>query len=470
MKTSSELCTQTLPEIAALIKQKKVSPVELTQAMLDRIEGLDQKLHSYITVTSGLAMQQARAAEQEISIGTYRGPLHGVPIAVKDLICTKDIRTTCGSKILANWLPKYDATVVEKLNAAGAVLLGKLSMTEFAGIGYHSSVQAPVNPWNPERWPGASSSGPGVATAASLCLGSLGSDTGGSIRFPSAACGIVGVKPTYGTVSRYGIFPLAESLDHVGPMARCVTDAALILGVIAGFDSRDPTSRRESVPDYLGTLHKPIKGLRIAVDEAPCAAAVDPDVRKAVLDAANVLNGLGARLHEVKLSGLEEAPTIWGTIFSAECAAAHEQTYLSRPNDYGSTFRQFIEDGLKVRGLDYAKAWVRRQKVCQMIDDLFEQVDLLLWPTMGAAALPLEEFSADGNLLPERALNLLRLTAPFSLTGNPVISLPCGFNREGLPLSIQIIGRRGEESTVMQTGYAYEQATEWHKQRPPYEE
>ncbi len=431
MATAAELCTKTLTDVAGLIKKKEVSPVELTQAMLDRISALDGKLYSYITVASDLALRQARAAEQEIIKGTYRGPLHGMPVAVKDLCYTKGIR-----------------------------------MTEFAYGGYHPSVHPPVNPWNPERWPGASSSGSGVATAASLCFGSLGSDTGGSIRFPSAACGIVGVKPTYGKVSRYGVFPLGESLDHIGPMTRSVADAAVILRAIAGFDPKDPTTRRETVRDYLDTVYNGVRGIRIGVDETYCTTGVDPQVSKAVLATTKVLQDLGASIREVRVSGIDEATAAGYTIIATETAAAHDQFYPSRADDYGPTFRAFLEDGAKLRGLDYAKAHVARQVVCRMVDDLLQQVDLLLCPSMPTVPVPLKDFSPQGILARERVEALLRHTIPFNLTGSPTISVPCGFSAEGLPLSLQLIGRHGEEGTVMQAGHAYEQATEWHNRRP----
>ena len=465
MATVAELCSKTLSEVAGLIKKKEVSPVELTQAMLDRIAALDGKLYSYITVTVDLALQQARAAEQEISKGTYRGPLHGIPIAVKDLCYTKGIRTTCASKILANWVPDYNATVVEKLAAAGAVLLGKLGMTEFALAGYHPSVHPPVNPWAADRWPGASSSGSGAATAASLCFGSLGSDTGGSIRFPSASCGIVGVKPTYGKVSRYGVFPLGWSLDHIGPMTRSVADAAVMLRAIAGFDPQDPTTRRVTVRDYLDTVYNGVKGIRIGVDEQYCTEGVDPQVSKAVLATPSVLKDLGASIHEVKVAGIGNDP-FWNTICAAETAAAHEQFYPARADDYGPTFRAFLEEGVKVSGIDYAKAQVKRQGLCRMLDDLLQKVDLFLCPSMSVVPMLLKDFPPDVILSPGVGTGLLRHTAPFDLTGSPTISVPCGFSAEGLPLSLQLIGRYDEEGLVMQAGYAYEQATEWHKRRP----
>jgi amidase len=466
MAVAAELCSKTLSAVAELIKQKDVSPLELTRAMLERIEALDRYWCSYVTVTADLALEQARRAEQEIVQGSYRGPLHGMPIAVKDLCFTKGIRTTCGSKILADWAPEYDATVVEKLTVAGAVLLGKLSLTEFAGIGYHPSVPTPVNPWDAQRWPGVSSSGSGVATAVSLCFGALGSDTGGSIRFPSAACGIVGVKPTYGKVSRFGVFPLCESLDHIGPMTRSVADAAVILRAIAGCDPRDPTTRRELVRDYLDTLYNGVKGLRVGVDEAYCTTGVDPEVSQAVLAAAQVLEDLGASLEAVKVADIEEAIDAARVIFAAEAAAAHQQTYPARADDYGPAFRALLERGAKISGAEYAKAWVVRQGVCRMLDDLFQKVDLLLCPAMPTAPMSLQDLPLQGIIPPERLGKLIRFTVPFNLTGSPTISLPCGFSAAGLPLSLQFVGRHGEEGTVLQAGYAYEQATEWHKRRP----
>jgi amidase len=466
MANVAELCTKSLMEVAGLIKKKEVSPVELTQAMLERIAAHDGKLYSYLTVTSELALQQARAAEQDITKGTYRGPLHGVPIAVKDLCYTKGIRTTCASKILADWKPDYNATVVDKLNAAGAVLLGKLGMTEFALAGYHPSIHPPVNPWAADRWPGASSSGSGVATAASLCFGSLGSDTGGSIRFPSACCSIVGVKPTYGKVSRYGVFPLGESLDHIGPMTRRVADAAAMLRVIAGFDPNDPTTRRETVRDYLDMVYNGVKGLRIGVDQDYCTKNVDPQVSKAVLATTTVLKELGAEIQEVTFAVSDQDLSDWFSICAAETAAAHQQFFPARANDYGPTFRSFLEEGVKVSGIEYVDATVRRQFIRRALDDLFQKIDLFLCPSTSVLPMPLSQFAPTATLSRESSRELLRMTAPFDLTGSPTISVPCGFSAEGLPISLQLVGRHSEEGLVMQAGHAYEQATEWHKRQP----
>lgn len=462
-----ELLTQTLTELASLIGSKKVSPVEVTRAMLDRISRLDRGLHSYLTVSSDLALQQAEVAEREIIRGAYRGPLHGVPIAVKDLCFTKDVRTSGASKIFADRVPDYDATVMVKLYEAGAVLLGKLSLTEFAGIGYHPTVKPPVNPWHPNHWPGSSSSGSGVATAASLCFASLGTDTGGSIRFPSAACGVVGLKPTYGRVSRYGVIPLAESLDHVGPMTRSVADAAAMLEVIAGFDMNDPTTLRAAVPDYSAALARGVKGLRIGVDQSFCTEGVDAELSAAILEAAGVLRELGAEIREVKFSQIEEAIGAWGVIFTAECGAAHEATFPARAEDYSPAFRGFLEAAPSVRGIDYAKANVARQFVRRSFDDLLQQVDLLLCPSMPLAPMPLDGKAVEEVVTPEVGHKLLRCTSPFSLTGSPTLSVPCGFTRAGLPLSLQLIARHGEESTLLQAGHTCEQATVWHRRRPP---
>ena len=268
---------KTITEIAPLLETKEISPLELTRAMLERIDTLDDELCSYNMITADFALEQAEKAEKAIQGGNYLGPLHGIPIGIKDLIFTKGIVTTCSSPILADWVPDHDATVMNKLNKSGAVMLGKLSMTEFALSGYHPDHEPPKNPWSKEHWPGVSSSGSGVATAASLCFASLGTDTGGSIRYPSAACGVVGIKPTYGKVSRHGVFPLAESLDHIGPITRSVADAAAVLQVIAGYDYQDVTSLDHPLPDYSASLGKCIKGLRIGVDEKYCSENVTPE-------------------------------------------------------------------------------------------------------------------------------------------------------------------------------------------------
>jgi amidase len=356
---------------------------------------------------------------------------------------------------------------VEKLAAAGAVILGKLNMTEFAYGGYHPSLSVPVNPWAPDRWPGASSSGSGVATAAALCFASLGSDTGGSIRFPSASCGIVGVKPTYGRVSRFGVFPLGESLDHIGPMTRRVADAAAVLGVIAGFDPRDPTTRRDAVPDYLAGLSTDLRGLTIALDERYCTEGTDPEVTRAVLAAAPVFRDLGARIHTVNVTGIVAAANDWYVVCAVEAAAAHEPYFPARANEYGPTFRSLLEDGARATGREYAKAQFRRQEIARIVDDLWQSADLLLCPSMPMPPPPLSELRPDSVLAADAVAPLLRFTAPFDFTGSPTISVPCGFTAAGgLPLSLQLVGRHGDEATVLRAGHAFEQVTEWHRRKP----
>ena len=314
--TDESLRFETLTQIGSRIERKQVSPVEVTRAMLDLIEEHDGRYKSYATIMADSAMTQARTAEQEIAQGRYRGPLHGVPIAVKDVCFTKRVRTMGGTRVLANFVPDFDATVVEKLNAAGAVLLGKLNLTEGAMGGYHPDRDIPVNPWDAGRWAGASSSGSGAATAAGLCYASLGSDTGGSIRFPSAACGVVGIKPTWGRVSRYGVHALAESLDHVGPMARSVADAGAVLQTISGVDPNDPTSLSDAVPDMLGGIDGGVEGVRIGLDQRYVTADVDADLADAVLARVRLLEEMGAQIVEVQMPNVEEYLDAWPTICS----------------------------------------------------------------------------------------------------------------------------------------------------------
>ena len=458
---TSEMFKKSLSEIASLIKSKDVSPVELTRGMLDRIESLDCSLHSYLTVTADLAIKQAQKAESEIVKGKYRGTMHGVPIAVKDLIYTKDALTTCASTILKDWVPDHDATVMTKLYDAGAVLLGKLSLTEFAGIGYHPTVPMPTNPWNTDYWAGSSSSGSAVATSASLCFGSLGTDTGGSLRFPASACGVIGLKPTYGRVSRYGVFPLAESLDHVGLMTRSVSDAALMLEVIAGFDPKDAVTLFDPVPDYCAALSAGIKGVKIGMDQSFCTEGMDSELSAAILSAADVLSSLGAEVRDVKFTHIQEAVDAWGVIFTSECGLSHEATFPSRAEEYSAAFRAFLEVAPNIRGIDYARAHVGRRLVCRTFENLFNEVDLLLLPTMPFAAMALEGRPVDEVVTPEVGNALLRCTSPFSLTGNPSISLPCGFSSKDLPFGLQLVGRHAEETTLLKAAYSYEEASDW---------
>lgn len=453
---------QTLMEIAQEIRRGAVSPVDVTQAMLDRIARVDGTLHSYTTVTADLALAQARAAEADIRRGDYRGPLHGVPIAVKDLCFTAGIRTTCGSALLDDWQPDHDATVVGKLRDAGAVLIGKVHMTEFALRWHRPDQPIPVNPWGADRWSGVSSSGSGVAVAAGLCYGALGTDTGGSIRFPAACNGVTGLKPTYGRVSRFGVFPLAETLDNVGPLTRSAADAAAVLQAIAGADPHDPTAARVAVPDYVAALTQGVDGLRVGVDEAYITALVDPAVRRAVLAAVEVLAALGAEVVPVTVPAVDQPIEDWITICSAEALAAHQATYPARADEYGP-FRQLLEQGAQVTGVAYAAAQIGRERFAAAFQTIFDTADVLVCPTMPMAA---PVIGADG--LPTVPSSVRsRFTYPINFSRNPTLSVPCGFDEDGMPLSLQLVGRHFEEATLCRLGHAFQDATDWHRRTPP---
>ena len=333
----------TLRDVARLIEARELSPVELTETLLDRIAEVDGRLKSYATVMRVQAMAAARAAETEIQGGRYRGPLHGVPIAVKDLCYTRGVRTMGALAVLRDFVPDFDATVVTRLQEAGAIILGKLNLTEGAMAGYHPDFDIPVNPWDAGLWTGVSSSGSGVATAAGLCFGSLGSDTGGSIRFPAAQCGLVGLKPTWGRVSRYGVLELAGSLDHIGPMTRSVADAAIMFEAIAGVDPNDATARAEPLEPVLGTLAEGVVGVRLGIDRRYASEGVDPAVSAAVSEAVDTLVQLGADVVDVEIPAAPFAD--WGTICSYEAARAHAENYPDRADEYGPYFGQFLANG-----------------------------------------------------------------------------------------------------------------------------
>jgi amidase len=453
-------------ELGARLRQKKLSSVDVTQAILGRIRTMNPRLHAYITVTEQAALRSAAQADVEIGAGRWRGPLHGVPVAVKDLCQTKDVLTTCASRVLRDWRPGSNATVVDRLEAAGAVLLGKLNMTEFAVAWYHPDLPVPLNPWDPALWPGASSSGSGIATAAGLCFASIGSDTGGSIRLPSASNGIVGLKPTWGRVSRHGVFPLGESLDHLGPMTRSVADAAIVLNAIAGHDPADETSLTAPVDDYLAATERGAKELRIGIDENFVGGGASPDVAAAITEAVRTFEQLGARIVNVTVPDTGPLLAAWTNICASETAAAHEATYPSRADEYGPGFRSFIKMGASVRGQDYAKAHILREAFTNRFQALFDQIDVLACPSMSVASLPANAMPADARDLfgPNP---LVRFTAPFNLSRNPTRSLPCGQSPSGPPPSLQLVGRHLGEATIVQAGAAFERATKWHQQRPP---
>ncbi len=454
-----------LVEAGRAIAARKLSSVELTTTMLDRIAALDPRLHAYATVTADLALERARAADAELAAGRARGPLHGVPVAVKDLCYTKGIPTGAGMAIHRGFRPDHDATVVVKLAEAGAVPLGKLQLTEGAFGAHHPEITRPVNPWQAGAWTGVSSSGSGVATASGLCFGSLGSDTGGSIRFPSTANGITGLKPTWGRVSRYAVFELAGSMDHIGPMTRSAIDAAVMLGAIAGVDANDPTASAEPVPNYLGGIDGGISGMRIGLDRALIAGA-DADVLRVIDDAERVLRELGARIVPVTVPAPDRVVAEWVTLCAVEAAVAHEATFPSRADRYGPVLRALLERGRSVDGLTISKIWTERQNFSGALATLMREVDLLLVPAMNRAALSWATIEAVGRD-PAEIAGRLRYTAPFDMSGSPTITLPGGFTAAGLPVGFQLVGRHFDEALVLRTGHAFQGATDWHTRRPP---
>ena len=456
---------KTITQVASLIESKQLSPVELTETLLARIDAVDGNYLSYATVMADQAMASARAAEAAISSGNYLGPLHGVPIAVKDLCFTTGVRTMGGAKVLRDHLPNFNATVVEKLQTAGAVILGKLNLTEGAMAGYNPEFQIPLNPWNTGRWSGASSSGSGVATAAGLCFGSLGSDTGGSIRFPAAACGTVGIKPTWGRVSRYGVLALAESMDHIGPMTRSAADAGIMLQVLAGHDPNDPTSLTVPVPDMLAGLDQGIQGMRIGLDERYISQGVDAVVTEGVLAGIKVLEGLGAQVVPVTMPETPEFLSAWGVLCQAEAAAAHLETYPSRADEYGPWFRGWLERGAAVTGAMYAVANQKRLACNGLFAEVFDNIDVLVCPSMTTTAGPVKPEELYGPM-GEDDWTWGQFTIPFDFNGAPTISLPCGLDGDGLPLSIQFVGKHLSEPLLCRMGHAFEGATTWKDLHP----
>lgn len=454
-----------LLEIGKRIQSKELSPVEATRAQLDRIRQLDGQLMSYATVMADQAMADAKQAEAEIGAGKVRGLLHGVPIGIKDLCWTKGVTTAAGMTLYKDFKPTEDGTVVRKLREAGAVILGKLQLTESAYADHHPSITPPRNPWNAAHWSGASSSGSGVATAAGLCYGSLGTDTGGSIRFPSAANGLTGLKPTWGRVSRYGAFELAATLDHIGPMTRSAADAGAMLGVIAGADVKDPTASLAPVPDYLATMKQGLEGLRVGVDSRWTTEGVDAPTRQ-VLDAVvKAVRTLGGEIREVKFPDPAQVIADWFPLCGVEAAVVHEKTYPSRKDEYGPAMAGIIDLGLAQSGTDYQKIVLRRHDFSGRVRALFQDIDLLLVPATGVASPTVARMATLGE--DNELMNaILRYTCPFDMTGSPTITLPGGFTEAHTPIAFQFVSRHFEESLLVRAGWAFQQVTDWHKKHP----
>jgi len=462
--SASDLEWLSVAEAARLISTRKLSPVELTEACLGRIERLEGRLNAFITVTPDDALKASKAAADEIANGAYRGPLHGVPIALKDIFGLADVRMTAGSKILAENVVPEDAEATSRMKAAGAILLGKLNLHEFAfgATGVNPHYGSARNPWDTERITGGSSSGSAAAVASGECSAALGTDTGGSVRIPASLCGIVGLKPTYGRVSKRGVLPLSWSLDHVGPMTRTVEDAAIVLQRIAGHDVSDPSSADEPVPHYREALGDGVRGLRVGIPKQFFFENVDAEVENAVRSAIRLLEEMGAIVIEVEAPLISEIPGALTAIMLPEALAYHQPWMRERPEDYGDDVRYRLELGATYPAVQYVQAQrLRRKAVQTWRNHVFSQVDLIATPTTPIAASRIEE----GDL--QVTFNLIRFTNPFNFLGVPALSIPCGFTNEGLPIGLQLVGRWWEEATVLRAGHAFEQATDWHKRRPP---
>ena len=455
-------------EIAARIATGEVSPVALTERVLQAIEDLDPTLNAYITVMPERALQQARQAEEEIASGTYRGPLHGVPMSVKDLYSTRGTLTTCGSAVLRDFVPDFDATLVQRLQAHGAIIVAKANMLEFAYASVHPDYGPTKNPWDLTRTTSGSSGGSAAAVAAGIDFASFGTDTGGSIRIPASFCGVCGLKPTYGRVSRYGMQPLSWTLDHAGPFTRSARDIAVLLRAIGGYDSNDPFCADVAVPDYQLDLTTRLDGTRVAMVANFVDAAVPEEISNAVKHAASVLENAGATVVEVSIPELE-APALAAVmnILLPEASHSHRNWYPEQRENYTETVRERLEAGRSTPTVDYIAALEYRDNVRKRLREIQTDIDLLIMPTTPMVATPLESTTLEVKEGEEDLTALIRMTAPFDLTGQPALSIPCGFSDTGLPIGLQIVGRDFEEAVVLKTAHAYQTRTDWHRRKPP---
>jgi aspartyl-tRNA(Asn)/glutamyl-tRNA(Gln) amidotransferase subunit A len=465
-----EIHERSLAELSDLIERRAVSPVEITKACIDRIEACNPSVNAVVTLQADVALEEARAAEAEILRGRRRGPLHGIPVAHKDLYWTKDLLTTAGSQLRADFVPAEDATTVARLRSAGMILLGKLNTQEFAyGPTNEHSLFGPVrNPWDLGRYAGGSSGGSGAALALRMLPAATGSDTGGSIRIPASCCGVTGLKPTYGRVSRYGIFPLAWSMDHSGPMARSARDVAMLLKAIAGLDPKDAATADHEVPDYSGTLTGDIKGQRLGVPSRYFYDRAMPEIEETVRFALRVLADLGAEIVEIDIPDIEHAAAAAAVLYYVEATAYHDDEFLAgRGHLYTDRVRRFLELGNFILARDYLQAQRYRTLLGRHIAARLQEVDLIVTPTLPITATPFAQPTVTIRGMEQPVyLALLRNTEPFNLTGLPALTVPCGFSAEGLPIGMQIVGRPFEESAVLRVGDAFQRATDWHDRHP----
>ena len=460
----------TIIEAAAQLEGRRLSPVELTEAMLQRIAKVDKQIRAYITVCDAQAREVARAAERMIQAGYCLGPLHGIPVALKDNIYTRGVRTTAGSKILSDYVPSEDATVAARLKRAGAIIVGKTNMHEFAWGGttdnpHHGTCR---NPWNPARFPAGSSGGSGAAVAARTCLGALGTDTGGSIRLPSSVNGIVGIRPTIGRVSNYNVVPLAWTMDTVSPMTRTVEDCVVMFEVIAGYDPFDEHSAQVPVADYRGELGRPVHGLRVGLIRDYSLTHVQKAVGDAVRAALKTLEGLGARIEEIAMPSIHGNISAQLTIESCEPSAYHQQWLRTRAADYGEDVRTLLELGEMYLATHYIQAQRYRSLLRKEFLEGFKRVDVFVTPTLPFTATPCgaTEVVIEGNRKEDMLSAIMQFTGVPSLAGLPALSLPVGFDPDGLPVGMQVIGRPFDEGTLFRVGHAYQQVTDWHTRSP----
>ena len=467
MDVARNIASLNISQLALLIKGRQVSPVDLVNAFLDRIDRLDDQTNAFITVMRDEAMEAARDAETAIAAGNYLGPLHGVPIGLKDLFYTRGVTTTAGSKVKrwVEFVPEQDATVVTRFRQSGAIILGKLNMHKFAAgaTNYNPHYGPSHNPWALDHITGGSSGGSGAAVAASLCAAAMGTDTGGSVRLPSALCGIVGLKPTYGRVSRFGIVPLSWSLDHAGPMTKSVEDAAIIMNVISGYDPRDPASADVSVPDFTEALEEGIKSLRLRIPREHFFDSAQQEVRDAVERALAVLEELGASLVEVSLPSVSSVSRFHHVVSMSEAASFHERTIRDHAEELTPNVRERFETGRILTGVQYIRALRARARVRNEVLQVWQQVDALVAPTTLITAPKIGQDTVITDRGKDPTLSFLsRNTAPFNDSGVPACTVPCGFDSRGLPIGLQIAGRPFDEETVLRVAHAYEQATDWH--------
>ena len=464
---NEELCLMSISELSRLIARREVSPVALVEATIERTGQLEPTLHTYITLTVDQALDAAREAEREITQGRYRGPLHGIPVSLKDIVYLKGVRNTAGSRTMADFVPSHDATVAAKLRTAGAIFMGKTQLYEFAmGPKTHYELEYTRNPWDVERIPGGSSSGSAAGVAAGLCHASIGTDTGGSIRGPASICGVVGLKPTYGLVSRYGVVPQSWSMDHVGPLTRTVTDCALVMNAISGYDPNDPGSASHAAPDFAASLDGEVSGLKIGVSRDFYPKGIDPEFEKSFQQALEVLKAAGAEIREFSFPFIKYAPPLYSTIVLPENASIQEDRIRTKADLFSRDARNKTELGSFILATEYLKAQRLRTVFLREYAEATSGIDVVVMLTFGGpqpvyADIPPRSDRGRAVLVEK---DLGRRT--FNLLGAPAISVPCGFTSGGLPVGLHIAGRPMADSLVLKVAHAYEQRTNWHTMHP----